>query len=149
MNAPTGAMERSDIAKLLAFCAAFDQRTIGDADVLDWHEALSSTWVPNLGLEEAQGAVIEHYRATSERIAPADILKRVKDTRGLAMSRGIPKAEGVPPSEDYLAARAELNARLGTAGGEIGAEELAREQVAESRRERHADLDAEIGGGVA
>ena len=149
MNAPTGAMERSDVAKLLAFCAAFDQRTIGDADVLAWHEALSSPWVPNMGLEDAQEAVIEHYRATSERITPADVLKRVKDTRAVAMSRALPKAEGVPPNEDYLRARAELDGHLGMGRERLTAEELAQEQVTESRRERHADLDAELGGGVA
>jgi len=139
-------MKKSETATLLAFCAAFDQRTIGDADVLAWTEALSSPWVPNMGLEEAQEAVIEHYRATSARIAPADVLKRVKDTRAVAMSQLAPKAEGVPPNDDWRQARAELSAHLATHRRKPSGPESAREQVAESRRERHAELD---GGGAA
>jgi hypothetical protein len=134
-------MKKSETATLLAFCAAFDQRTIGEADVLAWTEALSSPWVPNMGLEEAQAAVIEHYRATAARIAPADVLKRVKDTRALVMSQLAPKVEGVPPNEDYRQARAEMNARLATSRARPSGQEAAQAQVAESRLERHAELD--------
>jgi hypothetical protein len=135
-------MKKSDTATLLAFCAAFDQRTIGEADVLAWTEALSSPWVPNMGLEEAQAAVIEHYRGTSARIAPADVLKRVKDARAMAMSQLAPKEEGVPPNEDWLQARAELNAHLATRQGRRpSSHETAQAQVAESRQQRHAELD--------
>jgi hypothetical protein len=137
-------MKQSETATLLAFCAAFDQRTIGDADVLAWHEALASPWVPNMGLEEAQAAVIEHYRATADRIAPADVLKRVKDTRALNMARALPKAEGVPPTGDYQQARADLDAHLGARSHRPSGTEAAREQLAESRRERHADLDGAL-----
>src|SRR5215469_5851592 len=139
-------MKKSETATLLAFCAAFDQRTIGDADVLAWTEALSSPWVPNMGLEEAQAAVIEHYRGTSDRIAPADVLKRVKDTRAVAMSQLAPKAEGVPANSDWRQALAELKAHVATHRRKPSGPESAREQVVESRRERHAELD---GGGAA
>lgn len=135
-------MKQSDTAKLLAFCAAFDQRTVGESDVLAWTEALASPWVPNLGLEEAQQAVIEHYRATAVRIAPADVLKRVKDTRALNMQRIAPKAEGVPPTDGYQQARA-ADSRLATRRKEADAAERAREQVAASRRDRHAELDGD------
>ena len=131
-------MKKSEAAQLLAWCAAFDQRTIGDADVLAWSEALSSPWVPNLGLEEAQAAVTAHYQATAQRIAPADILKRVKDTRALNMARALPKAEGVPPNDDWQQAR--IDPRLTSRKGRDAAL-AAQEQLAESRRERHAELD--------
>lgn len=133
-------MNRQDIALLLAFCAAFDQRTIGEADVEAWHAALDCPWVPNMGREEAQAAVTEHYRATAERITPADIIKRVKDTRADRMSRAIPQAESAPPTAEYLEARAALDAARH--GGERKTpEEQAREQAETSRKDRHADLD--------
>lgn len=138
-------MKPSETAKLLAFCAAFDQRTIGEADVLAWHQALESPWVPNMGLEEAQAAVIEHYRATSDRIAPAEVLKRVKDVRALTMSQLMPKAEGVPPNEDYQQARARLDAHLATRNQRPSGQQAAQAQVAKSRHQRHTELD-ELGG---
>ena len=113
-------LTRSETAKLLALCAAYDQRTIGDADVLAWHEGLQSPWVPNIDPDEAQEAVITHYQETTVRINVADVLKRIKATRLDRLGRGIPaKRQGTPPTEEYLKARAELNARLGaeTPGG--------------------------------
>ena len=105
-------MTRSEVAKLLAFCAAYDQRTIGDADVLAWHEALESPWVPNIDLDEAQEAVVAHYRETTQRIGVADILKRVKTYRADRIGRGIPiRHQGVPATEEYRRIRAEWEAR--------------------------------------
>ena len=104
-------MTRSEIAALLAFCAAYDQRTIGDADVLAWDEALDSPWVPNIDIDEAQAAVIAHYRETPQRISVADVLKRVKTGRA-DRYRGIPmRRQGVPPTEEYQRIRAETAAR--------------------------------------
>lgn len=133
-------MRESETAKLLAWCAAYDQRTTGEADILAWHEALASPWVPNLGLEEAQTAVTEHYRATAERITPADVLKRVKDTRSANMQRVAPKAAAAPPSAEYLEARAAYAPSRAVAAGE-DSQERARDQVAASRLDRHAELD--------
>lgn len=107
-------MTKSETAVLLAYCAAYDQRTIGDADVLAWHEALESPWVPNIGLDEAQEAVVAHYRETSQRINVADVLKRVKTDRADRLGRGIPaRRQGVAPTAEYLQIRAETAARLG------------------------------------
>jgi hypothetical protein len=101
-------LTRSEAAKLLALCAAYDQRTIGDADVLAWHEGLQSPWVPNIDPEEAQEAVIAHYRETTQRVNVADVLKRIKTGRADRLGRGIPvKQQGTPPSEEYRKARAE------------------------------------------
>ena len=105
-------MTRSEIAKLLAFCAAYDQRTIGDADVLAWDEALDSPWVPNIDLDEAQEAVVTHYRETTQRISVADVLKRVKTWRADRLGRGIPmRHQGVQATEEYRRIRAEWEAR--------------------------------------
>jgi hypothetical protein len=104
-------MTRSETAALLAFCAAYDQRTIGDADVLAWYEALECPWVPNIDVDEAQAAVIAHYRETPQRINVADILKRVKTDRA-DRHRGIPmRRHGVLPTEEYLRIREETATR--------------------------------------
>jgi hypothetical protein len=106
-------MKKSEVATLLAFCAAYDQRTLGEADVEAWAEALDSPWVPNIDLDEAQSAVVAHYRETSQRINVADILKRVKTDRADRLSRGMPpRRPGTPPTEEYRKARAELEERL-------------------------------------
>ena len=105
-------MTRSETAKLLAFCAAYDQRTIGDADVLAWHEALDSPWVPNIDLDEAQEAVVAYYRETTQRIGVADILKRVKTWRAERIGHQIaPKRQGTPATEEYRRIRGEWEAR--------------------------------------
>lgn len=107
-------LTRSETAKLLALCAAYDQRTIGESDVLAWHEGLQSPWVPNIDLEEAQDAVIAHYQATPLRVTVADVLKWIKTERADRLGRGIPvHKQGVPPTDEYRRARAELDARLG------------------------------------
>jgi hypothetical protein len=101
-------MMKSDVAKLLAFCAAYDQRTIGKSDVEAWTEALDSPWVPDIDLDEAQGAVVAHYRETSQRINVADVLKRVKSDRADRISRtALPRHPGTPATEEYRRARAE------------------------------------------
>jgi hypothetical protein len=106
-------MSKSDTAKLLAFCAAYDQRTIGKSDVEAWTEALDSPWVPNVALDEAQAAVVAHYRETPQRVTVADVLKRVKAERADRLGRGIPiRQQGCPPTEEYLRARAALNVKL-------------------------------------
>jgi hypothetical protein len=105
-------ISKSDTAKLLAFCAAYDQRTIGKSDVEAWAEALDSPWVPNIDLDEAQAAVVAHYRETSQRINVADVLKRVKAWRAEQIGGlMVPRRPGVPATDEYRRIRAEWEAR--------------------------------------
>jgi hypothetical protein len=103
-------MNPSDVATVLAFAAAYDQRTIGEADVAAWHEALDCPWVPNISLDEAREAVIAHYRRTSERIAPADVIKHARDARATVLAPPPGRSQGAPPVWEYLAARADVKA---------------------------------------
>jgi hypothetical protein len=103
---------KSEVAKLLAFCAAYDQRTIGKSDVEAWAEALESPWVPGIDLDEAQEAVVAHYRETTQRIGVADVLKRVKTWRAERLGgRPAPRRPGVPATEEYRRIRADWEAR--------------------------------------
>ena len=66
-------MTPSQTAELLAFCAAFDRRTLGKADVLAWHTVLE-----DLEFTEARDAVTQHYRTETRWIMPADIRATVR-----------------------------------------------------------------------
>lgn len=61
-------MNRAEVAQLLAYAAAFDKRTIGDADVLAWYDVLDRT-----PYEPAKAAVREWYREHPEPVTPAHI----------------------------------------------------------------------------
>lgn len=67
-------MNRSDVVDVLAKASAFDQRTVGDADVLAWYEVLAE--VPR---DDALQAVTEHYRASTTRLWPADVLRIARE----------------------------------------------------------------------
>jgi hypothetical protein len=69
-------MTRSEIALLLGAIAGRDQRTIGDADVLAWHEDLG-----DLDFQDARAAVSRHFRETAARIMPAHIRHHVRIIR--------------------------------------------------------------------
>ena len=69
-------MNRSEVAQLLTKIAAFDRRTIGEADVLAWHEV-----VGDLPLKAALEAVTDYFRDTREWCMPSDIVSRVKAIR--------------------------------------------------------------------
>lgn len=69
-------MNRSETAVLLAKVSAFDQRTVGEADVLAWHDVLG-----DLDLADALAAVSGHYRDSTDRIMPADVRRGVRELR--------------------------------------------------------------------
>jgi hypothetical protein len=69
-------MNRSETALLLGSIAARDQRTVGETDVLAWHEDLG-----DLPFDDARSAVSRHFRETTERIMPAHIRRQVRIIR--------------------------------------------------------------------
>ena len=69
-------MNRSETATLLAKIAAFDRRTIGEADVLAWHEILEP-----YPLAQCMEAVRRYFTETSDWCMPAEIVRRVKEER--------------------------------------------------------------------
>jgi len=69
-------MTPSEVARVLAKCAAYDRRTIGEADVAAWHEALG-----DLELAPCLAAVATHYRDTTTWAMPAHIRAIVKPNR--------------------------------------------------------------------
>jgi len=72
-------MNRAETARLLGLAAAFDQRTVGDADVVAWSTVLD--WVP---FTDGVAAVKAHYAVEVRRVMPADVLgfaRRVRRDR--------------------------------------------------------------------
>jgi hypothetical protein len=67
---------RDDVKKILARCASFDQRTVGQADVTAWLLVLD-----DLTYAECDRAVVDYYREHRERIMPSDIVHLVLDAR--------------------------------------------------------------------
>lgn len=66
-------MTRGDVARLLAYMAAFDKRTLGDADVLAWHDAIG-----DLEFEDAKLAVRDWYRENDGWVMPAHIRRTIR-----------------------------------------------------------------------
>ena len=93
-------MRESEAAELLIKCAAFDQRTIGEADALAWAEVLD-----DLRLSDALAAVSAHYVASRDRITVFDVragVKGIRETRLAEASEPIPPHELVDDPDAYL-----------------------------------------------
>lgn len=70
-------MEATDVIDVLKACAAYDQRTVGDADVIAWTVALPELITKPAAME----AVIEHYRESPMPMRVADLIRIVKSAR--------------------------------------------------------------------
>ena len=62
-------MNLTDTAKLLTMVAAFDRRTIGEADVTAWQAALD-----DLRFEDCREAVVAHFRISADWLMPASLI---------------------------------------------------------------------------
>jgi hypothetical protein len=85
-------MTPSEVATLLAKCAAYDRRTIGEADVAAWHDALH-----DVSFADASAAVTEHYVRSSVWIGVAEVRAGVKRIRAGRLAR---VDVGPPPDVD-------------------------------------------------
>lgn len=65
-------MNARDVSQVLAKAAAFDNRTIGEAEILVWLEAIG-----DLPLEDALTAVTRHYRESTEWLKPVHVREQV------------------------------------------------------------------------
>ena len=84
-------MKESEAAMLLMKCAAYDQRTIGEADALAWAEVLG-----DIRLVDALKVVQRHYAASRDRIMPFDVRAGVRVLREARLAEA---PEPIPPHE--------------------------------------------------
>lgn len=83
-------MTPSDIATVLAKAAAYDQRTVGKADIAAWHEILHP-----YELADALQAITRHYTETRERIYPNNVITHIRAIRA-AQNRGTSQPLALP-----------------------------------------------------
>ncbi|WP_051814527.1 hypothetical protein RFN58_07060 [Streptomyces iakyrus] len=112
-------MTPAETAALLSFAAAFDRRTIGEADVLAWQTVLA-----DIRFDPAKAAVAAHYARETRWIMPADIRQHVltqrADTAADIQGPGLPAAIPDADPDDvqaYLAAVRQQRTRA--ADGEL------------------------------
>lgn len=86
-------MTLGETIDLLTAAAAFDRRTVGEADAAAWHAA-----VGDLRFEDCQQAVIAHYRETSDWLMPAHVRQRVLEIR----HRRLQDTETPPPPAELI-----------------------------------------------
>lgn len=80
-------MKRSEAAVLLAKIAAYDRRTVGDADIEAWAEALDDVPLP-----DALDAVRKHFQQSDGWLMPHGVITTVRAIRRDRMQRA-----GNPP----------------------------------------------------
>lgn len=69
-------MTPTEVSQVLAKAAAFDQRTVGEADIFAWMEA-----VGDVDLDDALAAVTRHYRESTDFLRPAHLREQVRAIR--------------------------------------------------------------------
>ncbi|MFB6846234.1 hypothetical protein ACFCXS_15415 [Streptomyces sp. NPDC056373] len=85
-------MTPADAAELLTLCAAFDRRTVGEADARAWAAALNSVPLD----DDARAAVARHYAETDRWITPAHVLQQRAKIRRDRLDRANVLYEGRP-----------------------------------------------------
>ncbi|KAB7834049.1 zinc finger domain-containing protein [Streptomyces mobaraensis] len=109
-------MTPADAAELLTLCAAFDRRTIGEADARAWAYALRDVPLD----DDTRDAVADHYGRTEEWITPA----HVRTVRARVRADRIAAAHPVyepPQDEDETGAQFTARRRAQIAAAADGA----------------------------
>lgn len=106
-------MNLTETATLLTMCAAYDRRTIGEADVHAWQAVL-----PDIRFEDARKAVIDHYRDHRDWIMPADVRAIARKARTDRLARHLELVPDADPDDvpGYLAALREDRMRTADGG---------------------------------
>lgn len=80
-----------DAARLLALAAAYDRRTIGEADAVAWADVLA-----DLDVADCAQAIREHYTISTDWIMPAHVRRIVRRLRAERITRD---PEDVPDAD--------------------------------------------------
>lgn len=67
-------MNLAEAAAILAKAAAFDRRTVGEADIYAWQDALN-----DVEAADALAAVTAHYRGSTDWLMPAHVRRHADD----------------------------------------------------------------------
>lgn len=69
-------MTPEDVIDVLSKAGAYDNRTIGQVEVVAWHEVIG-----RYDRDEALDAVARHYGESRDRMMPADLIQHIKAIR--------------------------------------------------------------------
>lgn len=72
-------MNKSDTAAILAKISAYDRRTVGEADIEAWTEALDG----QITVQDALTAIRDHFRVSSDWLMPNVVIERARKIRKL------------------------------------------------------------------
>jgi hypothetical protein len=86
-------MSAEEMGRVLAKCASYDRRKVGEAEIIAWLQVLG-----DLRYDDCLTAVIAHYGETSDWIMPAHIRNRVKEIR----KQRVHDADMPPPPPELL-----------------------------------------------
>lgn len=75
-------MKKSEAATILAKISAYDRRTVGEADIEAWSEALDG----QVTVQDALVAVRDHFRESSDWLMPNMIIKRCRSIRAFRIN---------------------------------------------------------------
>lgn len=102
-------MTNAEVTELLSTLQPYDQRSVGETDVIAWHGALG-----DLRFEECRDAVLAHYRESTDRVMPAHIRRRVSLARQDRAMRSITTGgdELVPKPDWFNTTRDEYRNRM-------------------------------------
>lgn len=98
-------MNLEETGALLAKAAGYDNRTIGQGNVLAWHEALG-----DLRLDDCLRAVTLHHRSSAEYLMPVHIRRHATEVRRVRQDREL-EAERRLELEAYVATAGPLTDR--------------------------------------
>ncbi|MGW3711372.1 zinc finger domain-containing protein [Streptomyces albogriseolus] len=104
-------MTPADAAELLTLAAAFDRRTVGEADARAWAAALHAVPLD----DDAREAVARHYADTDRWITPAHVIQQRTRIRADRINRANVLYEGRPDETgaESIARRRALTAAIG------------------------------------
>lgn len=106
-------MNLTETAQLLALAAAYDRRTVGQADVRAWHEVLG-----DISFTDGAAAVKDHYAASREFIMPANIRTAVRLKRERRLADNPDFVPDADPDDVHAWLAALREGRVRRAGGD-------------------------------
>ena len=134
-------MTPGDTARVLAKVQAYDRRTVGETDILAWHETIG-----DLDYADALAAVSRHYRESTQWLMPAHIVRgatEIADERRRAnlRARADRELEQAPPvaTEDRSAEVRALLAELRDTLPPVDPIKYRRAEVLDWERQRDRD----------
>lgn len=136
-------MKISDTVDVLTKIAAFDRRTLGDADVAAWHDVIG-----DLEREDAMEAVRRHYLSSRDWIMPVDVRRLAAEVaKPRLASRWAPGMYGVTREQGEEIAR-QIEAGAGRPDGTDRSQEIRGFAVRWRRREQ-VSVDTPAAGHAA